>query len=74
MSRSPTRGHHRFPSHDRTHADLGARGLQIDVDDAAIGAAGRREDLGFGLDRSEYGRREALRDAVMHSDGFFESL
>ena len=45
-------------------ADLGARGADVDVGDAAVGAVGRQEALGLAQVGGEDRRRQALRHAL----------
>src|SRR5690606_23191136 len=49
-------------------ADLGARGADVDVGDAAVRTGRRQEALGGLQAASEDRRRQALRHVVLHRD------
>src|SRR6185503_16755247 len=53
-------------------ADLGAGGSDIDVGDAAVGAGGGKELLGFAEVHGKDGGGETLRDFVVQGDGGVE--
>src|SRR5690606_13309871 len=53
-------------------ADLGARGADVDVGDAAVRAGGRQEGLGFAQVVGEDRRRQALRHAIVHGQRLVE--
>src|SRR5258706_378396 len=55
-------------------ADLGARGSDVDIGDAAIAAGSRHETLGFTHVIGEDRRRQALRHRVLQGDGGIEIL
>ena len=55
-------------------ADLGARGADVDVGDAAVAARGREEQFGLADFVGEDRRRQALRDVVLQRDRFVEVL
>src|SRR5262249_41492941 len=53
-------------------ADLGSRGADVDVRDAAVGALCREEPLRFAQALGEDRRGQALLDRVVHGEGFVE--